>query len=495
MMKRAVGAGWALCASLAALPLANAQTGYVPDAYQPSERGSRWFVLDSLDFRGQNRLALGVVGAYGWRPLRVYRADGALDRAVVREQWTAHVGASWVLLERLRLAVNVPIALSATGRATMGAAAVPAPTRDAALGDVRVGADVRLFGQDGDAVTGALGAQLYLPTGSPAAYSGDGETRARPRFQLAGTGGPFVWAASTGVHVRSRRGAFAETRLGSEVFGSLGAGLELLDRRAHLGVELYGHQGLLDAPRSFALEALLGASAQVLGDLRVGLAGAVGLTKGYGAASARALAMLEWAPGPRAPAPPPAPDPCVVDPRAHGCPGAEPPPAPAPPPPEAPVRVEPADQDKDGIEDDKDACPAEAGPADADPKKNGCPKVFLQGTALVISDQVRFGTNSAAVPAGADGDGVLQAVLAFLSAHPEIARLRVEGHTDASGNAEKNRKLSADRAAAVVKWLVAHGVAAGRLTSLGVGPDRPLQDNGTDAGRAANRRVEFHVEP
>ena len=56
-----------------------------------------------------------------------------------------------------------------------------------------------------------------------------------------------------------------------------------------------------------------------------------------------------------------------------------------------------------------------------------------------------------------------------------------------------NKTLSQQRAAAVKAWLVLHKVDAKRLDSEGFGPDRPIDDNATDAGRRNNRRVEFHI--
>ena len=77
--------------------------------------------------------------------------------------------------------------------------------------------------------------------------------------------------------------------------------------------------------------------------------------------------------------------------------------------------------------------------------------------------------------------------------HPEIAHIRVEGHTDNTGSEATNRDLSDRRAKAVVKYLTDKGVAADRVVGQGYGPDRPVADNGTDEGRASNRRVEFVI--
>src|SRR5690606_24891399 len=89
---------------------------------------------------------------------------------------------------------------------------------------------------------------------------------------------------------------------------------------------------------------------------------------------------------------------------------------------------------------------------------------------------------------------VLEAVAKVLSEHPEIKRVRVEGHTDNRGAAALNKRLSAARAASVVGWLTKHGIDKERLTSEGFGPDRPIATNQDEAGRSLNRRVEFHIE-
>jgi outer membrane protein OmpA-like peptidoglycan-associated protein len=67
----------------------------------------------------------------------------------------------------------------------------------------------------------------------------------------------------------------------------------------------------------------------------------------------------------------------------------------------------------------------------------------------------------------------------------------VQGHTDNTGNAALNQKLSEQRAQAIVAKLVEMGISANRLTAVGKGQSSPIADNGTDEGRAKNRRVEF----
>lgn len=69
----------------------------------------------------------------------------------------------------------------------------------------------------------------------------------------------------------------------------------------------------------------------------------------------------------------------------------------------------------------------------------------------------------------------------------------IEGHTDADGSDTYNEDLSERRAKTVSRYLVAHGVRPGRLTTMGYGETQPLADNTTAQGKAANRRVEIAI--
>jgi outer membrane protein OmpA-like peptidoglycan-associated protein len=73
--------------------------------------------------------------------------------------------------------------------------------------------------------------------------------------------------------------------------------------------------------------------------------------------------------------------------------------------------------------------------------------------------------------------------------------LVVEGHTDSTGSAAHNKKLSEQRAQSVIDVLAADGVDRSRLTAKGWGEDKPIQSNATADGRAQNRRVEVHIAP
>lgn len=84
----------------------------------------------------------------------------------------------------------------------------------------------------------------------------------------------------------------------------------------------------------------------------------------------------------------------------------------------------------------------------------------------------------------------LDQVAATLRDYPDQDMV-VEGHTDSRGSASMNADLSLRRAQAVVSYLTAHGVPTARIRAQGIGPDRPVANNGSAEGRANNRRVEI----
>ncbi len=86
----------------------------------------------------------------------------------------------------------------------------------------------------------------------------------------------------------------------------------------------------------------------------------------------------------------------------------------------------------------------------------------------------------------------LDKLLQLLTDNPTV-RLQINGHTDNVGTPAANKVLSANRAKAVAEYLVSKGIATQRLTSKGFGETKPIADNGTEEGRAKNRRTEFVI--
>ena len=92
-----------------------------------------------------------------------------------------------------------------------------------------------------------------------------------------------------------------------------------------------------------------------------------------------------------------------------------------------------------------------------------------------------------------DGQRTLNQVAGVLGRYPGMP-VEIDGHTDSHGVPAENLELSRRRAAAVKRYLMDKGIAGGNLAPLGFGQTQPIASNESDAGRQANRRVEFHTK-
>jgi outer membrane protein OmpA-like peptidoglycan-associated protein len=122
----------------------------------------------------------------------------------------------------------------------------------------------------------------------------------------------------------------------------------------------------------------------------------------------------------------------------------------------------------------------------------GAVKQEPRGMVITLSGSVLFASNKdALLPAAKERLGQVADALKTQGDH----KIVVEGHTDSQGSADLNQGLSDRRAQSVVTFLVSRGVPADQIRAEGLGPTRPVADNGTAEGRANNRRVEIIVKP
>jgi OmpA-OmpF porin, OOP family len=343
---------WAACALalLALLPSsARAQSaGFAINRFDPAERGSDWFAADSLDLRGHGRLMLGATGDFSEKPLVLYNRDGDELKSIIEHQLFVHVGGSLVLWDRLRLGVNLPILAYQAGEGGTVQGTRFEATEGANVGDLRLGADVRLLGEYRSPFSLAAGVAVFAPTGSQEAFAGDGKVRVLPRLLLGGDIGNLVYSAKLGVLYRANDAGFNGSTQGTEAVVAAAIGYRSNDGKLVLGPELFGSTVVTSGDAFFSrretpFELLFGAHYKVTDDVRLGAGVGPGLTRGFGAPQVRGLLSLEWAPEVKK-------EPLVLRPIEK-----------------------PADRDKDGILDRDDACPDEPGVASDDPKKNGCP--------------------------------------------------------------------------------------------------------------------------
>ena len=183
------------------------------------------------------------------------------------------------------------------------------------------------------------------------------------------------------------------------------------------------------------------------------------------------------------------------------------------------------DNDKDGVPDDLDKCPNEPEDKDGFQDQDGCPNPDNDGDGIPdaidkcpnqpetinhykdedgcpdevppevkkftgVIQGINFKTNSAEILPGSWA--ILDRALKVLQDFPDV-HLEISGHTDSRGRSEYNRSLSQRRADSVKLYFVSRGIPSSRLQSIGYGEDRPIADNSTASGRAANRRTEFKL--
>jgi OmpA-OmpF porin, OOP family len=150
------------------------------------------------------------------------------------------------------------------------------------------------------------------------------------------------------------------------------------------------------------------------------------------------------------------------------------------------------DNDHDRIPDKDDRCPDQPETYNGVEDADGCPD---HGVATRVDDgililkPINFEYDKAVIKQ--DSYYILDAVVATMNGNPDIAQIEVQGHTDERGDDTYNLELSERRAAAVMAYLVEHGVAKPRLTSRGYGETQPIDKGHNEAAYRKNRRVDF----
>lgn len=141
------------------------------------------------------------------------------------------------------------------------------------------------------------------------------------------------------------------------------------------------------------------------------------------------------------------------------------------------------DSDGDGVPDHLDQC-ADSKPG-AKVDENGCYIILTENRQFTLN--VTFASGSSNINESSKGD--VRDLAQFLTEYPNT-QATIEGHSDNTGSAALNKRLSQARADAVKQSLVNDfGIDEARIDSIGYGIEQPIADNNTAEGRAQNRRV------
>jgi outer membrane protein OmpA-like peptidoglycan-associated protein len=458
------------------------------------------------------RLALSLEGGFAVETAQpaapgTYRLGAVLDLAdgllalslgsrrddLLESRLSLHLLGGWSF-GRIELAAHLPIALwQRSDLSLLTDQGVTGPLVDpvaaTALGDLRLGAKVAIL----DAARWPVGLAALLdwrlPTGSREAFTSDGHALV-PSVVATRSLGKVRVDAQLGYVIRGQ-GQYAQLVVHDGFTYGLGGSLDLpplgrLERWKAIaeltggwprGYDLGGER--YRAP----LSARAGVRAFLSQHVSVELGGGAGLGEaGYGRERWRVFTGVRWS-GQAAGRPDADADGDGVRNEKDLCPTT---------PGKAELDGCP-DDDDDGIPNPEDRCRKEPGPAENDgcPLEPGEPLVELETERLSLKDSIHFDTGKDTLKR--ESFPILDQVSKLIADHPELKRIRVEGHTDNVGGAAYNKDLSERRASSVVRYLVAKGVAQQRLASAGYGFEKPVTSNATALGRAKNRRVEFTI--
>ena len=154
------------------------------------------------------------------------------------------------------------------------------------------------------------------------------------------------------------------------------------------------------------------------------------------------------------------------------------------------------DRDGDGFIDTVDKCPDEPETVNNFQDDDGCPDkgktvVKLTKERIEILDKIYFATARDVIKPRSFG--LLDQIATILKTHPELTKVRIDGHTDSDGSDATNLDLSQRRANSVRRALLERGVAEARLEAVGYGESRPVAENNSAKNKELNRRVEFVI--
>lgn len=418
-------------------------------------RGSSFFLTGKLLAPGQYNL--GVVVAYQRDTLSSEIEDDAVGR-VLRHRTTLHLGGAYAFNEWLEVQAQLPVVLWQKGDNLQGFG-IPEPA-SSAIGTPQLLGRVGILSQArGGPLDLSFDMGFGLPIGTKDGFTRDPGMQYSPRLSAGIDAGMVRIGAEAGALFRNRVAlspvAFnVDDEVGDELRGGLSVSTVNDGFNGELAVR--GSLSLENSPHGAEI---LAAGKHPIGDSMQGFVlAALGFGKQPTTPLFRAALGIHFGSPAKPKEEPPPPQP-------------EPTPAPEPPPPPPP------------------APKVEAPPPPSTPET---PRVEVRKEKLVLSQKIQFAYNSSKV--SPDSYSLLDEVAQALQNHPEVAHVRIEGHTDNKGPKSVNERLSTERANAVRAYLLGKGISPERLKAQGFGSSKPLVSNDTQEGRDTNRRVELIID-
>jgi OmpA-OmpF porin, OOP family len=475
--------------------------------FRPAVDSKGYVTVDASQILGHLDFSLGLVGSYAHDVLDL---EGGGAHYTVEHYLTPQLQFAIGLFKWVELGLTLPVHIM-YGTTDAGSFS------GQFVGDIGLHAKTRLLSSSKYPVGLGLLFSVYAPSGDASKFLGEGQTTLRPELILDkefGRARRFRLSLNAGLLVRPSTHTFTDaatmqTRaLGTQFAYGLGAAYAVVPQRFELVAEGTGYAGA--TPHSSPLEAVLAAKVYLAAKSYFEIGGSAGTIPGQtGSPDFRVFVgfIFEPAIGDRdgdgikddvdkCPDEPEdfddfededgCPDPdndhdgildrddqCPNEPgpvENHGCPWPPPPPPPPPPAPEPPPPP-----------------PAPPPPPPEPPKQ----LTRLRRGAIETMSPIFFETAKAIIKP--ISYPTLDAVAETMRANPQLLIVEVQGHADERGDDDYNMRLTEDRAAAVVEYLVKKGVDADRLRSHGYGETKPVCHRHDEPCWSKNRRVEFVI--
>jgi OmpA-OmpF porin, OOP family len=302
-----------LCAMvMCAVPsLASAQaiveSGWALDRYNPAPAGERFAIAEHPVYARRWDVNAALTFEYARSPLTVSRQYADLQVrsvSVVGSMLVTHLAASASFMNRFGVDVQLPLSLAQIGSEALLGNVALAPASEVAVGDLRLGARVRVLG---DSMTSPVSVHLgvwgWVPSGSRIDNTGDGQFRFEPRVILSGSADVFRWSLVANVSLR-RGFEAANVAVGNEARVTAAAGVDLLRNKLRVGVESYVFTSLGSVPgtttRAFFAPGhwggeTMGTANVLLNDgVSFGIGAGFGFERGVGVPTGRAMLMVSW---------------------------------------------------------------------------------------------------------------------------------------------------------------------------------------------------------
>jgi outer membrane protein OmpA-like peptidoglycan-associated protein len=461
---------------LVALAAPAAADDVAVDAFHPAVDSRGFVTVDGASVLDAGQPSFGLVTSWARRPLVGDVGD------LIAPTLVGAIG----LGARTELAVALPLGIASGGGQGMGDLALDGKVHLGATGPLRWAA-----------IAGAS-----FPTGAAAARLTTGRTTLGARLIGELHAGAFRFAINAGA--RAAVGGDPMTSLGPALPIGGAIAWQAAPGKIELVAEGYALLPVHDGGY-FPVEALAGARFYLARASHLELGAGVGHDPDRGTIETRAFLGIVFEPT----------SPEYASARAVIADDTPPPnpPAAAPAPPHDDGT---GDRDGDGILDRDDLCPDEPEDRNGVEDEDGCPDADLHhdavadvedrcdrascpdrdvvrmgDTTLIVLRDIEFEFDSAVIRPSSYK--VLDAIAETLDDNPDVTKVEVGGHTDERGPDAYNLDLSKRRAAAVVAYLVAHGVEAARLTSEGYGERVPKDPGHDERAWRVNRRVEFTI--